>query len=161
MPLVWHELEIAPAHPGIHRWTSAQVLLLRDQDSLESEIWNGKTEIVMAVTSDDCDVLELQIFQIQKNNIEDFCSGCPMAIDNRGKRVAHSSRVIQHPEVMVAKTNGDRAHWETVPQTFQCFLGLLRAREIARHDERIRPIPGDPFSNLQQRRFLRCPRKVQ
>src|SRR6202035_2543246 len=136
MLFVWHELEIAPTHPGSHRRASAEVILLRDRDSVESEIWNGKTEIVMAVTSDDRDVLEFQIFQIQKNNIEDFCGARPMADDHRGKSVAHIARMIYHAQVMVAKTNGDRPRWETVPLSFQCFRACARARDLRRHDER-------------------------
>src|ERR1700722_2130274 len=100
----------------------------------------------MPVASDDRNVLQVEISDIQQHNVEGLGSRHPVTFDDSGKRVGLSSRIVKHPEIMVAKANGDWTLRETFAQIFQSLPGLLCAREVARYNERIRPMTRDPFS---------------
>src|ERR1700752_3596465 len=70
MPLIRHELKVAPPPRRTRRRTAAEIILLSNGDSFVSEMRDGKTEIVVAIAPDDRNVLQTQIPHIQKCDVE-------------------------------------------------------------------------------------------
>src|ERR1700761_9718835 len=126
MQLARHKLEIAPAQCGTRRRAAAEVILLGDPSSIISETGHSETEVVVAVASNNRHAMQVQVSPIEKHHTGRFGSRHPVAFDDIRKRLTLSARIVQHPKVMIAQTNGDRALREAVTQIFQGLSGLLR-----------------------------------